>query len=205
MAATQQTQYMEGAAKVAATVDEIMALYEQYGHADYIGEPVSQVQHMCQCAQLAEAEGGDDEVVLASFLHDIGHLCAYAHPEMEVQHMDAFGVADHEMLGAAFLKSRGFSGKIVSLVASHVAAKRYLTFKFPDYYALLSEASKQTLVMQGGPMTAAEAAVFENDPLADQYVALRRRDEQAKSTDKPLPDLTQYRLLITEHLALQEL
>ena len=48
-------------------VDEIFSLYENYGAADYIGEPVSQIEHMCQAAQLAEAEGYDDEVILASF------------------------------------------------------------------------------------------------------------------------------------------
>jgi len=41
-------------------VNEIFSLYESYGAADYIGEPVSQIEHMCQAAQLAEAEGYDD-------------------------------------------------------------------------------------------------------------------------------------------------
>ena len=35
-------------------VDEIMRLYIKYGSEDYIGEPVSQIEHMCQCAQLAQ-------------------------------------------------------------------------------------------------------------------------------------------------------
>ena len=38
-------------------VNEVMYLYEKYGKKDYIGEPVSQIEHMCQCAQLAEANG----------------------------------------------------------------------------------------------------------------------------------------------------
>ena len=29
-------------------VNEIFSLYESYGAADYIGEPVSQIEHMCQ-------------------------------------------------------------------------------------------------------------------------------------------------------------
>ena len=38
-------------------VDEIFELYERYGCADYIGEPVSQIEHMSQAAQLAKREG----------------------------------------------------------------------------------------------------------------------------------------------------
>ncbi len=85
---------------------------------------------MCQCAQLAAAAGVDDEVVLAAFFHDIGHLYEFAFPEEAVQHMDAVGVAEHENLGAAYLLSKGFSEKIAKLVQSHVPAKRYLTYNF---------------------------------------------------------------------------
>ena len=63
------------------TANEIMFLYERYGHEDYIGEPVSQIEHMCQCAKLAELAGADADVILAAFLHDIGHLCEFAFPE----------------------------------------------------------------------------------------------------------------------------
>ena len=37
------------------TVEKVFALYEKYGDADYIGEPVSQMEHMSQAAALAEA------------------------------------------------------------------------------------------------------------------------------------------------------
>lgn len=56
-------------------IAEVFGVYEQHGMADYIGEPVSQIEHMSQTAQQAMAEGFDDEVVLAAFFHDIGHLC----------------------------------------------------------------------------------------------------------------------------------
>ncbi|CAD5203196.1 hypothetical protein [Pseudomonas sp. FEN] len=56
-------------------LDEVFGLYRQFGDADYIGEPVSQLEHMSQAARLALAEGFDDEVVLAAFFHDIGHIC----------------------------------------------------------------------------------------------------------------------------------
>jgi 2-amino-1-hydroxyethylphosphonate dioxygenase (glycine-forming) len=180
--------------------EEIIALYEKFGNQDYIGEPVSQIEHMCQCAQLAEANGADDETILAAFLHDIGHLCEFAFPETTAQHMDSFGVVDHEKLGAAFLRQKGFSDNVAKMVEHHVLAKRYLTYKFPEYYDLLSEASKQTLIHQGGVMTLTEAMAFEQDELASNYVALRRWDEQAKTTNLPLPDLDKYKQMILQHL-----
>src|ERR1700749_2871952 len=130
--------------------DEIMKLYESHGGAEYAGEKVSQLEHMAQAAQLAEEQGYDEEVVLAAFLHDIGHISEAAKGDNE---MDGFGIRDHEELGAEFLREKGFSKKIVRLVESHVEAKRYLTIKDPSYYAQLSDASKKTLEYQGGPMT----------------------------------------------------
>ena len=38
-------------------VEDVFGLYQQYGTDDYIGEPVSQIEHMSQAAQLALAEG----------------------------------------------------------------------------------------------------------------------------------------------------
>ncbi len=44
------------------SVEAIFRLYEKYGSGDYIGECVSQTEHMVQCAMLAEDEGCSDEV-----------------------------------------------------------------------------------------------------------------------------------------------
>lgn len=190
---------------VEQTVNEIMSLYEKYGHEDYIGEPVSQLEHMVQCAQLAHAEGFDDDVVLAAFFHDIGHLCEHVLPQEKVKQMDGFGLVDHEKLGAEYLAGKGFSEKVTRLVASHVEAKRYLTYKFPDYYNRLSEASKKTLEFQGGIMVHEEAVAFEADPLCDVYIALRRWDEQAKEEHQPLPQLDVYKAMMVKHLAQNKL
>jgi phosphonate degradation associated HDIG domain protein len=184
-------------------VDELMFLYESHGNEDYIGEPVSQIEHIFQCSQLAEAAGADDDVILAAFFHDIGHLCEFAFPEKKLQHMDDCGIIDHEKLGADYLRSIGFSEKIAKLVQNHVAAKRYLTYHFPGYYNQLSEASKKTLEFQGGVMTAEEAFVFEEDDLFDQYIAIRKWDDLAKKIQQPLPDLSQYKQMMIEHLSQQ--
>ncbi len=118
--------------------------------------------------------------------------------------MDNFGIADHEKIGAEYLWNKGFSQKIGNLVASHVPAKRYLTFKYPEYYQQLSEASKKTLVFQGGIMSLAEAGDFESDELFSLYILLRSWDERAKQEHEPLPDLNIYRKKMIQHLSLQQ-
>jgi phosphonate degradation associated HDIG domain protein len=183
-----------------AVVNEVFSLYEQYGTEDYIGEPVSQIEHMCQAAQLAESEGFDNEVILAAFFHDIGHLCEHIMP---VQQMDGYGVADHEKLGKAYLERKGFSKKIGRLVESHVQAKRYLTYKYPAYYEKLSPASKITLEKQGGVMQEAEARQFEADPLHALFIKLREWDDKAKEEQQPIPSLQKYKDLAYLHLLQQ--
>jgi phosphonate degradation associated HDIG domain protein len=177
--------------------DEIMDLYEGYGGAEYAGEKVSQLEHMAQAAQLAEEQGFDEEVILAAFLHDIGHISEAAKGD---NGMNGFGIMDHEELGADFLRGKGFSKKVVRLVESHVEAKRYLTVKDPAYYDQLSDASRKTLEFQGGPMTREEAAAFEQYPLFPLIIQMRKWDEQAKIENKPLPDLQHYRQMILRHL-----
>jgi 2-amino-1-hydroxyethylphosphonate dioxygenase (glycine-forming) len=183
--------------------DEIMSLYKEHGGAEYAGEKVSQLEHMAQAAQLAEAEGYDEEVILAAFLHDIGHISESAKGDESMsasRRMGGYGIKDHEELGAEFLREKGFSKKVARLVESHVEAKRYLTYKDPVYYANLSEASKRTLEYQGGPMMAEEATAFEQYPLFDLIIRMRNWDEQAKIEHQPLPDLQHYREMMLHHL-----
>ena len=180
--------------------DEIFDTYEEHGGAEYAGEKVSQLEHMVQSAQLAEEEGYDPEVILAAFLHDIGHICVAAQGDNE---MNGFGIKDHEEIGAEFLAKKGFSRKLVRLVESHVEAKRYLTRKEPGYYEQLSEASKKTLEYQGGRMSVEEADAFEQYPLFALIIKMRRWDEEAKIENKPLPDLRHFKKMMTDHLAAQ--
>jgi len=165
-------------------VARVFGLYERFGASDYIGEPVSQLEHMSQAAELAMAEGCDDEVVLAAFFHDIGHLCAEG-----ADNMGGYGVVSHERLGADYLREAGFSERLARLVEYHVQAKRYLTLREPGYYAQLSEASRRTLEYQGGVMSAAEADAFAADPLCALSLRIRRWDELAKERAVPVMDL----------------
>ncbi len=168
------------------SVEEIFNLYIQYGSTDYVGETVSQTEHMSQSAQLAIDEGYEDDVVLAAFFHDIGHICVMRN---EANQMNGFGQKSHEKIGADYLREKGFPEKVAKLVENHVQAKRYLTLKNPEYYDKLSVASKQTLVFQGGVMTETEAIQFENDPLFDISIRMRYWDEQAKETGVGIIDM----------------
>jgi len=178
-------------------VNEVFALYEKHGDEDYIGEPVSQLEHMSQAAVLAEEEGFDDEVILAAFFHDIGHLCA---DDAEAESMDGFGKVDHEKLGADYLRERGFSERLAVLVESHVIAKRYLTYKYPEYYNKLSDASKATLEFQGGRMSETEAAEFEKHPDAELFIRLRYWDDEAKEMNRPVENVPYLKSLAISHL-----
>ncbi|HEY4966290.1 MAG TPA: HDIG domain-containing metalloprotein [Puia sp.] len=186
--------------EAARIAEEIIHLYTIHGHEEYSGEKVSQLEHMVQAAQLARSQGFDDEVVLAAFLHDIGHI---AEKLSESNAMGAYGIKDHETLGAEFLSERGFSDRLIRLVASHVVAKRYLTRREDGYYDKLSEASKKTLEYQGGPLTDAEADTMEKDPLFKEIIQMRRWDEEAKLEHQPIPSLEIFKKLIFLHLVSQ--
>jgi phosphonate degradation associated HDIG domain protein len=178
-------------------VEQVFALYGKYGAADYIGEPVSQIEHMSQAAALAQAEGFEEEVILAAFFHDIGHLCA---DDGEAESMGGMGNVDHEKLGADYLRKLGFSERMAALVECHVIAKRYLTYKDPEYYEQLSEASKTTLGYQGGPMTTGEAATFEAHPDHELYIRMRYWDDKAKETNVPVLNIPQLKQMALKSL-----
>jgi putative nucleotidyltransferase with HDIG domain len=160
-------------------VEEIFTLYDLHGDENY-GEGVTQIMHMMQAANLAEKEGYDDEMVLAAFYHDIGHFLE------EGEDMGIYGKRDHDRLGSEYLIEKGFSPTLAKLVASHVPTKRYLTYADKDYYNNLSDASKNTLKHQGGPMTESEAAEYAADPMIDSFIRIRYWDDQAKETDIPV-------------------
>lgn len=179
------------------TANEIMELYEKYGDEDYDGEPVSQTSHMIQCAMEAIANGEDEELVLGSFLHDIGHLLKHVE---HTEEMGSYGVVNHEGLGASYLRDNGFTERICAVVENHVNAKRYLVATDETYQSKLSEASLQTLQWQGGPMHASEIILFEQHPFFDDIIKVRLWDEKAKKRDAVLLPLAHFKTLVQDHL-----
>jgi 2-amino-1-hydroxyethylphosphonate dioxygenase (glycine-forming) len=182
---------------ISKTIFEIRQLFENQGDSNYYGEKVSQFEHAAQASLLAREEGFDDEVQIAAFLHDIGHLLP-AHTEVEL--MEVYGRKDHESVAADWLRARGFSNKIAILIENHVNAKRYLCYQNPVYYLGLSEASQKTLEFQGGIMTKDEARKFEQNLYFELIIKMRRWDEAAKVEKMQLPDLQHFMRICEEFL-----
>jgi len=179
-------------------IEKIFSLYYKYGNRDYIGEPVSQVEHMTQAAMLAEEDNQSKEIVLAALFHDIGHLLAFENKECQM--MGQVGVKNHEKVGADFLKNLGIPEPIPYLVENHVAAKRYLCFKNKEYHDRLSSASKTSLSHQGGPMDQDEASKFEQDKYFDTILMLRHYDEKAKEENIQIKSLDYYKEILKDLL-----
>ena len=107
------------------------------------------------------------------------------------------------MVGATYLRMRGFSEKVAHVVEGHVLAKRYLCYAEPDYHAKLSRGSVFTLGFQGGPMSADEARRFRADPLFETCVSMRRWDEGAKRPGWDVPPLAHYVRRLREQITLE--
>lgn len=180
-------------------VDTVFSLLKRSEKMDYIGESISQLEHALQTAAFAQKAGGDEELVLAALMHDVGH---FAFPDVE--QMNGFGAKDHDKLGGQYVRGLGFSRRVADLIAGHVQAKRYLSVKKKGYLKRLSSASMETLKFQGGPMTAAEMAAFEKDPLFKDKLRMRSWDEMAKLTDWKAPGLDEYRSMMLAHLRAQK-
>ena len=151
------------------------ALIDGKGTGRYGLTDINQRAHALQAARLAERSGCGAALIVASLLHDIGHM---VHDLGE--NPAAAGVDDrHEEVGYDFLRAY-FGPEVTGPVRLHVAAKRYLCAVEADYFARLSEDSVLSLSLQGGPMPEPEAEAFAALPYAQAAVQLRRFDEAAK-------------------------
>ena len=169
-------------------VDFLMRLFKEKGDTAYLGEPVSQMEHALQTAWASEQAGAASSLIVAALLHDMGHLL-HGLPENCAHD----GIDDaHEALGARWLEQH-FGPDITEPVRLHVDAKRLLCSTDPAYIGTLSDASLQSLKLQGGPFTPDEAAKFRNHPHAEDAIALRLFDEQAKIPGLPTPTLEYFR------------
>lgn len=150
-------------------------------------------------------------VIVAALLHDIGHLIGLEHGEMEMRISSgigikgrvcdeccecielnnnaksvSLGIVGHEGIGAAYLKELGMPQLICYLVAGHVSAKRYLCTTREGYYDALSDASKQTMQLQGGMMRDEEMREFQSSVMPELKVFLREYDDNGKKTEMNL-------------------
>jgi phosphonate degradation associated HDIG domain protein len=173
--------------------DEVLALFAERGDSGYGGEAVSQLEHALQAAYFAREAGAGPALIVAALLHDVGHLL-HGLPDDAPDR----GVDDHhEALAARWLTGR-FGPDVVEPARLHVAAKRYLCAIEPGYYEALSEPSKVSLDLQGGPMSGREAGEFRALPHSEAAVLLRRCDDSAKVPDLVVPGLGEYVPLIEQ-------
>jgi predicted HD phosphohydrolase len=159
---------------------KIKELFQQYGQFDYIGEHVTQSEHMLQSSYYAFKQyPNDKEFILGCLLHDIGHLIGMQNKKKYKQ-MDEWGTKNHEQVGSIWLKELGFSDRICFFVANHVTGKRYLVSKDKNYLNNLSEASRATLEYQGGLLSSRECEELEKNPEFQKIIDMRFIDDKSK-------------------------
>jgi [1-hydroxy-2-(trimethylamino)ethyl]phosphonate dioxygenase len=175
-------------------VEKIFEIFRASGHHGY-GENVTQQEHALQCAYFAEQSGEPEEIVLSCLLHDLGHMIYDSEQHDPQPAVDV----KHEEIAASFLEGR-FHDAILEPIRQHVAAKRYLCWKSPEYMQGLSDASRYSLRLQGGPMTELEAREFEANPFFEACVKVRRYDDMGKVPGMQTATLESYHDLIARHL-----
>ena len=169
---------------MALTPADIKTLFVTRGQAWYGAEPVRQLEHALQCAHLAQSEGAPAGLVAACLLHDLGHLLG---EDPEMREIDDA----HQYVVMPFLRPQ-FPEDVLAPIRLHVDAKRYLCAVEPDYWFGLSDESRRSLELQGGPFSAQEAVQFIAQPHAESAVRLRRWDDRAKQPDAWTPDLANF-------------
>ncbi len=173
------------------TFNEISELFSARVGDEYLGEDVKLVEHMLQCGDLAKSVSAPDYLIVASLLHDIGHLLV----DDAAGGHDAEVDKHHDIVGARWIEER-FPATVSEPVRLHVAAKRYLVTTNHDYLSKLSHASVQTLYMQGGPLNQEEVIEFISREGAEDAVRVRLWDDLAKVRDKPTSTLLEFKPLI---------
>lgn len=169
------------------SIADIVHLLETKGHAQYDGEPVTQLEHALQSAHCAEQAGSGSALIAAALLHDLGHLLH----DMPGSPTRA-GVDDlHQYRCLPFLRGL-FGDATLEPIRLHVDAKRYLCAREPGYLESLSPDSARSLLLQGGVFDAPQAEAFGALPYAQDAVALRRWDDLAKSADALVPNLAHF-------------
>jgi predicted HD phosphohydrolase len=92
----------------------------------------------------------------------------------------------HEVIGSNFLENF-FLKSVSQPVLLHVEAKRYLA-RDPIYYKNLSQASKDSLKVQGGTLNDSELKEFLDFEFSKDAIELRKLDDIGKDLDAQTPD-----------------
>ncbi|MDR5824369.1 phosphonate degradation HD-domain oxygenase [Caballeronia sp. LZ043] len=172
---------------MALTLDDIQHLFDTHGSMAYSGEPVTQLQHALQSATLAEQAGASRELIVAALLHDLGHLL-----NQQGETPTERGIDDlHQYYALPFLRPL-FPDAVLEPIRLHVDAKRCLCAIDASYHARLSADSVRSLQLQGGVLDDEAAHAFLARPYAQDALALRRWDDEAKDASRVTPDLPHF-------------
>jgi len=172
---------------------EVKELFELAKAEEYLGEDITLVEHMIQCAQRARADEAPHWLVVAALLHDIGHLLVPNAASAQDSGIDMH----HDDVGAEWI-SKYFPNNIVQVVRLHVDAKKYLVTTDSAYLARLSEASQLTLGIQGGLFSESEATDFIQQQFAHEAVLLRQWDDASKVRGATESTIEDFEELINE-------
>lgn len=174
---------------MALTTKDIVRLLSDHGAKQYGREAVSQLEHALQCAHLAESAGEPDEIIIASLLHDVGHmLMAESGGAIDVN-SDRDDLHQYTLM--PFLRGK-LPDAVLEPIRLHVDAKRYLCQADAAYFGSLSAASVHSLALQGGVFSADQAHAFLQQPHAQEAARLRRYDDLAKVAGRAVPPLEHY-------------
>ncbi|VTU41185.1 phosphonate degradation operons associated HDIG domain protein [Variovorax sp. PBS-H4] len=188
---------------MALELEDIRALFDAYGSRAYGNEDVTQLEHALQTAYLAESEAADRALIVAAFLHDLGHLIGMSKQEADgaprTDGVSPFGTGDdlHQYVALPFLRPV-FPSAVVDPIGLHVEAKRCLCAIDPTYRSKLSPLSIHTLELQGGTYTQDEADAFQSRPFASDAMRLRRWDDAAKVPGAKTPPFEHYFSMLSE-------
>lgn len=154
--------------QVASTVDEVGQLLHRWAAVE---EPVAGdvpavlIAHGSVCADLlAQWHGSDLELQVAGLLHDVG-LLLYPGDEL-----------GHPSHGARYVATL-LGGRTARLIELHVDAQRYLELTAPGYE--VTPPPTAAFAAQPDRMSLAAARAFEQDPLFESALELRRADDAA--------------------------
>ena len=172
---------------------EVKGLFDSAKAEEYLGEDITLVEHMIQCAELAKRENAPSWLVVAALLHDIGHILV---PDAKTA-QDSGVDLHHDEVGAEWIALR-FPANVVAAVKLHVDAKKYLVETDIEYLDKLSAASKITLEIQGGGFTQEQSAEFITRPFAHEAVQLRHWDDAGKVRGAVMSSLEDFEAEINE-------
>ena len=177
-------------------VDALFNYMEEQGQSFY-DEVVTQLEHALQCAALAQQNDASPTLITSALLHDLGHFILDEHNADK-----AFLATDlnHEEIGAQYMEPF-FPEAVTTPIRLHVPAKRYLCTTDASYHDGLSDASKKSLVVQGGIMSDEEREAFEQIPHFQDALTLRRWDDLAKVKGLETAKLETYRDIVQQCLA----